>query len=121
MQYESPTFSGLKVMAKVKVLVHAANADADCRAMTSSPDIRPGSLKRRQILDFRMEPKKKKNFFLYAFRSLSCIGFVAVAFQSEGEVLWRRDPSLTIDLFLPHPGSTPGWSLPKSLNTGAGP
>ena len=39
-QYESPTSSGLKVMAKVKVFVYAANADAvadadtDTRAMT---------------------------------------------------------------------------------------
>ena len=32
-QYEIPTSSGLKVMAKVKVFVHAANADADGRAM----------------------------------------------------------------------------------------
>ena len=39
MQYESSTLSGLKVMAKVKVLVHAANADAntDARAMTQAP------------------------------------------------------------------------------------
>ena len=36
LQYESPTSSGLKVMAKVKVFVYAANADtnADTRAMT---------------------------------------------------------------------------------------
>ena len=36
MQYESPTSSGLKVMANVKVFVYAANADAyaDTRAMT---------------------------------------------------------------------------------------
>ena len=41
MQYESPISSGLKVMAKVKVFVHAANADtdayADGRAMTLAP------------------------------------------------------------------------------------
>ena len=42
MQYESPITSGKKVMAKVKVFVHALHADADGRAMTSSPDIRPG-------------------------------------------------------------------------------
>ena len=29
MKYESSTFNGLKVMAKVKVFVHAADADAD--------------------------------------------------------------------------------------------
>ena len=42
--------------------------------------------------DFRMEQKKKyKRFFSYAFRSLSCIRFVAVAFKSEKEVdLWRE-------------------------------
>ena len=36
MKYESFLFYGLKVMAKVKVFVHAANvdADADGRAMT---------------------------------------------------------------------------------------
>ena len=33
-QYESPNTSGLKVMTKVKVFVHAANADTDTRAMT---------------------------------------------------------------------------------------
>ena len=39
MQYESPIKSGLKVMAKVKVFVHAtdADADADGRAMTLAP------------------------------------------------------------------------------------
>ena len=46
MQYESAITSGLKVMAKVKVFVHAANADADSRAMTLAPGhICPGSLK----------------------------------------------------------------------------
>ena len=34
MQYESPTSSGLKVMAKFKDFVHAAEADANARAMT---------------------------------------------------------------------------------------
>ena len=29
MKYERSIFNGLKVMAKVKVFVHAANADAD--------------------------------------------------------------------------------------------
>ena len=43
MKYESSIFNGLKVMAKVKVFVHAANADteadadADTRAMTLAP------------------------------------------------------------------------------------
>ena len=43
MKYESSIFNGLKVMAKVKVFVHAANADADAdadvdtRAMTLAP------------------------------------------------------------------------------------
>ena len=39
MQYESPISSGKKVMAKVKVFVHASNADADAdtRAMTLAP------------------------------------------------------------------------------------
>ena len=39
MKYESLITSGLKVMAKVKVFVHAANADADVdsRAMTLAP------------------------------------------------------------------------------------
>ena len=34
MQCESPTTSGLKVTTKVKVFVHAANVDAEARAMT---------------------------------------------------------------------------------------
>ena len=36
-QYKSPDTSGLKVMAKVKVFVHATYADADGRAMTLAP------------------------------------------------------------------------------------
>ena len=34
MHYESSITSGLKVMAKVKVFVHAPHADADAWAMT---------------------------------------------------------------------------------------
>ena len=34
MKYESSIFNDLKVMAKVKVFVHAADTDADGRAMT---------------------------------------------------------------------------------------
>ena len=37
MKYESFIFNGLKVMAKVKVFVHATAADADGRAMTLAP------------------------------------------------------------------------------------
>ena len=37
MKYVSYIFNGLKVMAKVKVFVYAANADADSRAMTLAP------------------------------------------------------------------------------------
>ena len=37
MQYESPITSGLKVMSKVKVFVHADDADTDGRAMTLAP------------------------------------------------------------------------------------
>ena len=39
MKYESFIFNGLKVMAKVKVFVYAANADtdADSRAKTLAP------------------------------------------------------------------------------------
>ena len=48
-QYESPINSGKKVMGKVKVFVHASNADADAdtRAIydISSSDICPGPLK----------------------------------------------------------------------------
>ena len=36
-QYESPITSGFKVMAKVKVFVHATDADADGRTMTLAP------------------------------------------------------------------------------------
>ena len=37
MKYESYILNGLKVMAKVKVIVDAANADANGRAMTLAP------------------------------------------------------------------------------------
>ena len=39
MKYDSSIFNGLKVIAKVKVSVYAANADADAdgRAMTLAP------------------------------------------------------------------------------------
>ena len=43
MKYESSVFNGLKVMAKVKVFIHATNAgadadaDADTRAVTLAP------------------------------------------------------------------------------------
>ena len=37
MKYESSIFNGWKVMTKVKVFVHATNADADGRAMTLAP------------------------------------------------------------------------------------
>ena len=41
MQYESPITSGKKVVAKVKVFVHATDADADAdtdgRAVTLAP------------------------------------------------------------------------------------
>ena len=50
--------------------------------------------KTRQIFDFRLEPKIT-TLLSICFRSLPCIGFIAVAFQSEEDVLWRRDPSLT--------------------------
>ena len=33
-QYKSPTSSGLKVMGKVKVFVHAANTEADAKVYT---------------------------------------------------------------------------------------
>ena len=42
MKYENSIVNGLKVMAKVKVFVYAANADADTeadgRAMTLAPE-----------------------------------------------------------------------------------
>ena len=43
MQYESPITSGKKVMAKVKVFVHAS--DADTRAMTLAPRLAKNWLK----------------------------------------------------------------------------
>ena len=36
-KYESSIFNGLKVMAKVKVFIYPANADADSKAMTLAP------------------------------------------------------------------------------------
>ena len=48
-QYEIPIPYGKKVMAKVKVFVHASNADADTRAMTLAPrTFCPGSLETYQ-------------------------------------------------------------------------
>ena len=54
---------------------------------------------------------------IFQFRIRGCIRFVAVAFQSEEEALWRRNPSLTYfwQIASPPPGSALGWSLPKSL------
>ena len=37
MKYESSIFDGWKVMAKVKVIVQAANTDANSRAKTLAP------------------------------------------------------------------------------------
>ena len=46
MQYESPISCSNKVMAKVKVFVHASHADAEGRALTLAPRTYvPGSLK----------------------------------------------------------------------------
>ena len=37
MKYENSIFNDLKIMAKVKVFVHATDADADVRAVTLAP------------------------------------------------------------------------------------
>ena len=37
MKYESPTSCGIRVMANVKVFVHAMDADADTRALILAP------------------------------------------------------------------------------------
>ena len=50
--------------------------------------------KTRQKFDFRMK-QKIKTLLPSCFRSLLCIRFVAVAFQSEEEVRWRRGPPMT--------------------------
>ena len=54
---------------------------------------------------------------IFQFRIQGCIRFVDVAFRSEEEVLWRRNPSMTYfwQIAPPPPGSAHGWSLPKSL------
>ena len=49
--------------------------------------------KTRQKFDFPMKPKKKKK--LLPQMLLLCIRFVAVAFWSEEEVLWRRGSPVT--------------------------
>ena len=49
---------------------------------------------RFQITLVLRESGSLKLFYPHAFRSLLCIRFVTVAFQSEEAVLWRRDPSL---------------------------
>ena len=46
-QYESPIASGMKVMAKVKVFVHAT--DTDGRAMTLAPQTYLSRLARKYI------------------------------------------------------------------------
>ena len=48
--------------------------------------------KTRQKFDFPMKQKITIYFFPNASRSLLCIQYVAVAFPSEEEVLWRREP-----------------------------
>ena len=73
--------------------------------------------KSRQKFEFRMKPKLQL-FFPNASRSLLCIWFAVVAFQSEEEVLWRRGP--------PWPNLAPPWIRPwadlsKNNNTCKGP
>ena len=52
--------------------------------------------KTRQKFDFGMEPKVSiLRYIPHASRSLLCIRFDAVAFQSEEEVRWRRGPPVT--------------------------
>ena len=60
--------------------------------------------KTRQKFDFPMKPKKKQYFFPNASRSLLCIQYVAVAFRSKEEILWRREP--------PGPILGPPWIHP---------
>ena len=74
--------------------------------------------KTRQNFDFGMEPKEQ-HFILHASRSLLCIRFVVVAFQSKEEVRSRTGPPC--DLFWPRPGSAPGQIWPKNNNTCKGP
>ena len=51
---KSSIFIGSKVMAKVKVFVHATAADADGRAMTLAPrTFVPGSLKNQLTIQTR--------------------------------------------------------------------
>ena len=46
---------------------------------------------------------------IFQFRIRGCIRFVAIAFRSEEEVLWRRNPSLTYFWQIAPPPSTPPW------------
>ena len=50
--------------------------------------------KTRQKFDFRMKPKIT-TLLPTCFRSLLCIRFIAIAFQSEEEVFLRRGPPVT--------------------------
>ena len=50
--------------------------------------------KTRQKFDFLMKPKITI-LFPNASRSQLCIQYVAVAFRSEEEVLWRKEPPRT--------------------------
>ena len=53
---------------------------------------------------------------IFQFRIQGCIRFVDVAFRSEEEVFWRRNPSLTYFWQIPPPpGSATRQSLPKSI------
>ena len=52
-QYESHISSGKKVIAKVKVFVHASHADADGRAMTSAPRLARNW--RKQVLNVQFK------------------------------------------------------------------
>ena len=52
---------------------------------------------------------------IFQFRIRGCIRFVAIAFRSEEEVLWRRNPSLTYFWQIaPPPGSAPGGVCRKA-------
>ena len=64
MKYERSITSGLEVMAKVKVFVHAtdADADADGRAMTLAPRTYMSRLAKKMIKGFKNTKISEKSY-----------------------------------------------------------
>ena len=105
MQYESPMPSGSKVMTKVKVFVHAVNADADARAMTLPPQTYLSGLLRGRQLGYKYT-SNISSFFSGRFvittpllnsssgRRLSAVRRLLLSFTRLPHLSWKVSLSL---------------------------